>query len=105
VEDAKTDEYSSEEWLLQRNPDHYTIQIIALLDPVKLHTFIDNHPELQPFALYQQQWKGKPLWVLVQGDYADIQQARAAVDGFPTDLQKRDKLWIRRFVMIQGLLF
>lgn len=101
---GKAHEYLGEEWLQQRNPDHYTIQIIALLDSANLHAFIDDHPELQPFALYRQQWKGKPLWVLVQGDYVDIEQARVAVDGFPTEIQKRDQLWIRRFVMIQGLL-
>jgi septal ring-binding cell division protein DamX len=93
-----------EDWIIRRDPQHYTIQIIALLSPDKFEEFIENNSEWSPFAIYQQQWKGKPLYVLLQGDYADVEQARAAVAKFPTGLQKREELWIRKFVMVQGLL-
>lgn len=93
-----------EHWLRARNPAHYTIQVIALLDAQKLHTFTERHPEWAPFAIYEARWRGQPLWVLVQGDYPDVSQAREAVRGFPADIQGRDELWIRKFVMIQELL-
>jgi len=91
-------------WILDRDPEHYTIQVIALRDRTKLLDFTDAHPDWAPWAIYEQSLKGQPLWVLVQGDYADVELARAAASKFPTDIQKRDQLWIRRFVMVQGLL-
>ena len=93
-----------EDWILERDPGHYTIQVIALLKASKLHEFAQRNPDWAPFAIYQQSFQGDPLWVLVQGDYPDVTQARAAVLTFPTDIQQRDKLWIRRFVMVQDLL-
>ena len=93
-----------EAWIRQRDPQRYTIQVIALLDREKLHAFIDNHPQLQPFAIFRSSWNGRPLWVLLQGDYADAEQAQLAVRSFPTDLHPRDKLWVRRFLKVQGAL-
>ena len=91
-------------WIRARDPAHYTLQVIALLDAAKLHAFIQRYPQLQPFAIYQSTWKGSPLWVLLQGDYVTAEQAQAARDSFPTDLQPRARLWPRRFGMVQGTL-
>jgi septal ring-binding cell division protein DamX len=98
------EEPTSENWIRQRDPGHYTIQVIALQNPDKLQMFIGQHPDWAPFAIYQQQLKGKPIYVLIQGDYADVQQAQEAVRMFPPGFQKREELWIRRFIMVQGLL-
>jgi septal ring-binding cell division protein DamX len=89
---------------LDRDPQHYTIQVFALRNKAKLLDLTDAHPEWAPWAMYEQSHKGLPLWVLVQGDYAEMELARAAVQRFPTDIQQRNQLWIRRFVMVQGLL-
>jgi Sel1 repeat len=93
-----------EAWIRDRDPEHYTIQVIALLKLERLQTFMRQHAEWAPFAIYRQTYQGRPLYVLVQGDYPDVIQARAAAQEFPTDIQQRDKLWIRRFKMVQGLL-
>ncbi len=93
-----------EGWIAQRPPEHYTIQVIALRDFAKLQTLIGRHEDWTPFATYRQTLRGEPIHVLVQGDYADVADARAAARRFPTDIQKRDSLWIRRFVMVQGAL-
>jgi len=94
----------NEDWIRERAPANYTIQVIALSQPEKLQAYIDQHPELSPFAIYAQTRYEQPLWVLVQGDYADVESARQAVREFPQDMQKRDKLWIRHFSMVQRLL-
>ncbi len=94
----------SEDWIRQCNPEHYTIQVIALLQPDRLYDFIERHRDWSPLAIYRQRWQGKPLWVLVQGDYADVGQAREAVRHFPAGLQEQENMWIRRFEMVQGLL-
>ena len=46
----------------------------------------------------------QPLWVRVQGAYANVEAARTARDNFPTGFQKRKDLWIRKFGMIQRLI-
>jgi len=93
-----------ETWISMQEPEHYTIQVVALRDRDKLLRFIDLHPEWSPWAIYQQTLKDRPLWVLVQGDYSDVEQARKARQQFPAKIQKRDKLWIRQFKMVQALL-
>lgn len=104
-ETVPADEFKAgEDWIRVRDPEHYTIQVIALSAPDKLHEFIDAQPALEPFAIYHQTRYVKPLWVLVQGDYADLNSARLALQAFPQDIQKREKLWIRRFGMVQSLL-
>jgi len=97
-------EVTNEDWIRQREPGHYTIQVIALSKPDKLQEYIQQHPDLAPFALYAQTRYKQPLWVMVQGDYPDVESARRAVRDFPQDMQKRDKLWIRLFSMVQSLL-
>jgi TPR repeat protein len=91
-------------WILDRDPEHYTIQVIAVRDHAKLRDFADTHPDWAPWAIYEQSLKGQPLWVLLQGDYTDVELARAAAMKFPTDIQKHDQLWVRRYAMVQDLL-
>jgi septal ring-binding cell division protein DamX len=91
-------------WIFAQDPEHYTIQVVALRAPDKLYEFIDRFPEWAPFAIYRPKGNERPLWVLVQGDYPNVEAARAAVREFPTRIQKREKLWIRKFGMVQGMI-
>jgi len=99
--DPKTE---GEIWIADRDPEHFTIQVIALSQPEKLYEIISEEPGLAPFAIYRQTSHKKPLWVLVQGDYPDINTARVALQAFPETIQQRNKLWIRRYGMVQRLL-
>ena len=99
------DEYAADKnWIAERVPQHYTIQVVALSQPEKLHQFIAEQPGLEPMAIYRQTRYEKPLWVLVQGDYPDVEAARLVLQTFPETLQSRERLWIRRFEMVQRLL-
>ena len=102
--EAPTSSKWDEDWLRERQPDRYTIQVIALSQPEKLQAYIGTHEELAPFAIYGQTRYQRPVYVLVQGDYPDVDSARQAARNFPEDLQQRDKLWVRRFEMVQRLL-
>jgi hypothetical protein len=92
------------EWIKAQDPGHCTIQVIALRAPDNLHAFIAQHPDWAPFAIYTPAGNSKPLSVLVQGAYPDLKSARAAAAAFPAGLQQRDKLLIRRFGIVQGML-
>jgi len=89
------------EWILAQDPEQYTIQVIALREQEQLRDFIADHADWAPFAIFRPAGNERPLWVLVQGVYADVESARAARDNFPTGLQRRKDLWIRKFGMVQ----
>jgi len=93
-----------EDWILEQDPEHYTIQVIALRQKDKLLDFMAGHEPWAPFAIYGQTRYAEPLWVMVQGVYADVETARAARDRFPPGLQDRDSLWIRKFERVQRLI-
>ncbi|NNJ65230.1 MAG: hypothetical protein HKP16_06670 [Xanthomonadales bacterium] len=93
-----------EDWILEQDPEHYTIQVIALRSKEKLLDFMDRHAQWAPFAIYGQTRYQQPLGVMVQGVYPDVETARAARDEFPPGLQAREDLWIRRFERVQRLI-
>ena len=96
--------FEDEDWIRAQNPEHYTLQVIALRAPDKLTEFVARHPDWAPFAIYRPKGNERPLWVLVQGVYTDVEAARAAARVFPSGLQKRDQIWIRKFGMVQRML-
>ncbi len=94
----------SHDWIDSREPGHYTIQVIAVRRVEGVQNFIAQHPELAPFAVYRQGSPDAPLWVLIQGDYATLEEARGAWERFPAGIQPRDNLWIRPFRDVQEQL-
>jgi tetratricopeptide (TPR) repeat protein len=105
IPESAPDEYAADrDWIAERDPQHFTIQVIALSKPENLHKFMAEQPDLEPMAIYRQTRYDKPLWVLVQGDYPNVESARLALQAFPETMQTRDKLWIRRFEMVHRLL-
>lgn len=93
-----------ESWIAARDPEHYTIQVMALKDRQKLESIVRDRDDLAPWAIYTASGSRGTVHVLVQGDYPDVDSARAARDSFPARIQKPDNLWIRRFAMVQALL-
>ena len=77
---------------------------MALTDRSKLESLLQGQEKFAPFAVYTVQKETNPLHVLLQGSYPDVASARAAQSHFPRKIQRQDKLWIRRFEMVQRLL-
>jgi len=96
--------WRDEAWIAAQDPDHYTIQVMALSDLDLLKEQVDGFERLAPFAIYTVQKSTSPLHVLVQGSYPNVDAARAVQDSFPRKIQRKDKLWIRRFERVQRLL-
>lgn len=95
----------NEDWVLAQDKTHYTIQVIALKNAQSMNQLVAMHPEMQPFAIYLQGSLNQPLYVLVQGNYTTLTDAQAAQQRFPASLAKPDQLWIRRFGMVQDLIY
>ena len=90
-----------ESWILAQNPNHYTLQVIALSSREKVETLVQGYDQLAPFAIYTAPGNGLPLYILLQGNYAQLDAARAARDAFPPAIQKAGQLWIRQFGKVQ----
>jgi septal ring-binding cell division protein DamX len=78
--------------------------VMALGDRGVIEGLVAGHEDLAPFAIYTVQKSTNPLYVLVQGSYSDVESARAVQNRFPRKIQRKDKLWIRRFERVQALL-
>ena len=77
---------------------------MALRSRESVEKLMQDYEELAPFAVFTVQKGSKPLHVLLQGNYPDIESARLGKERFPSAIQKQDALWIRRFDMVQQLL-
>jgi Sel1 repeat/SPOR domain len=93
-----------ESWILAQNPNHYTLQVIALSSREKVEALIQGYDRLAPFAIYTPMGNSRPLYILLQGSYAQLDAARTARDTFPRAIQKPDQLWIRQFGKVQELV-
>ena len=92
--------FLDESWILAQNPNHYTLQVIALSSREKVETLVQGYT-LAPFAIFTAPGNGRPLYILLQGNYAQLDAARTARDAFPPAIQKADQLWIRQFGKVQ----
>jgi septal ring-binding cell division protein DamX len=74
---------------------------MALRSRDSVEELMRKYEELAPFAVFTVQKGTRPLHVLLQGDYPDVESARAAKARFPRKIHKQDALWIRRFDKVQ----
>lgn len=93
-----------EAWILSQNPDRYTIQVIGLSTIEKLEALTNGHDNLAPFAIYTVQRSSRPIHVLIQGSYTDVDAAQRVRDNFPREINPPDQVWIRQFGKIQEII-
>ncbi len=88
------------EWILQQNPDHYTLQMVAGNRINTLRSFIRQHPLDEPFAIYHTIRKGKTWFGLIYHSYPNKRAALDARHQLPTALRRQNP-WIRSFSTLQ----
>jgi hypothetical protein len=93
-----------ESWILAQDPNSYTIQVIGLRTKSALENLVRGHDQLAPFASYTLQRNNKPLYMLIQGVYPNVEAARTARDNFPKAIQKPKDVWIRKLEKVQQLI-
>jgi type II secretory pathway predicted ATPase ExeA/septal ring-binding cell division protein DamX len=90
-----------EPWLLDQNPNHYTVQLVAGYQKTTVNNYLNRHKlPATDLAYYHSLNKGKDWHSLVYGAYPDYASAKSAVDALPSGVRKA-KPWIRRFRGIQ----
>lgn len=89
-------------WLRSRQPNRYTIQLIAATDAAPLRNYLREHGLTHRAALLSVNRNGRPWHVVVLGDYPDRSSARAALERLPQVLRS-DGAWVRDFGELQRL--
>ena len=89
-----------EDWLLQQNPDDYTIQLLSVSDEKPLLSFVHKHKLEDRVAYYRKQVHGKTWHTLVYGTYSSTSDARAAIKTLPADLRALGP-WLQNISSVQ----
>ncbi|MDQ7016814.1 MAG: SPOR domain-containing protein [Gammaproteobacteria bacterium] len=94
----------NESWLLQQNPKHYTLQIMAMRNET---AFLDEVQQLNlnknQTAHYRSLKKGKTWYALTYGSFTSLTAAKHAINDLPVSLQQ-NRPWIRRLKAIQNMI-
>ena len=88
------------DWILSRNSEHYTLQLVAGNNIKTLRDFIQQHTLTAPLAVYQSTRKGKPWFGLIHGTFPNKQQAINARSRLSKTL-RRVKPWVRELAPLQ----
>jgi len=89
------------DWVMTRDPKHYTLQLLATADEAQIQGYI-NKFELQNHSYYYPiHFRGRLLYVLLTGDFADRASGQAAREQLPAGILK-DKPWLRALSLIQA---
>jgi len=77
-----------EDWLLEQNPENYTLQLIGVGDAEGVQRFLRAQQLSGDLAYFRTLRNGKPWFIVVKGVYPSRAAAVAARDGLPARLRK-----------------
>jgi septal ring-binding cell division protein DamX/type II secretory pathway predicted ATPase ExeA len=87
--------YRDQSWLRSQSADYYTMQVLGSHNESTARAFIDRSG--QPSLIYvQSEYKGRPWYVVLHGQFESKSQADAAKQSLPSVLAQ-EKPWIRSF--------
>ncbi|RME94038.1 MAG: hypothetical protein D6773_19985 [Alphaproteobacteria bacterium] len=88
-------------WLLQQNPEHFTLQIVTLSSAERARSFVDAQQDPSEFAIYEIERDGRILHVVIYGVYETREAAQAAADSLPAEMGNI-RPWIRPIGHLQA---
>jgi DamX protein len=94
---------SDEKQLLDLPESSYTLQLIGLSSAQTARKFIMQHNLTNKVSYFRTSLNAKPLFVLVYGNYASLQEANAALATLPSVVQNL-KPWPRSMRIIQDTI-
>lgn len=100
---AWVDKGARRESLLMAKPaDHYTLQMMGSLDETAVKNYIEAQSvDVGNFSYFEGRYQSKPWYVVVYGDYANRDEALAAIQKLPEALQKQ-RPWAKNFLSVQN---
>lgn len=90
-----------ENWILARDPGHFTLQLLVTRQKNTIPTFIKTQRITHETAIFYSQQNGQDRYTLISGNFASRKQAATAA----SELRSRapdSKPWIRRFDSVQA---
>ncbi len=91
----------SEDWLMQQNPDHFTLQIIGTTNINKLERFIEDFGLQNQTAYFHRTHNSKDWYSLLYGNYSSRHEALDVADKLKDKLGIGD-IWLRQFDEVQA---
>ena len=88
------------DWIMARNPRHYTLQLAGMKRERSVKRFIEEHPTEKAIGYYHGLRKGMEWYGVIHGEFATMKQAKAAARELKAELGI-DQPWIRRIREIQ----
>ena len=90
-----------EEWLLQQNPTHFTLQLIGTSSQDKLESYVRKHKLQDKAAYFHRTLNNKDWYSLLYGNYSQRDAATTTAKQLKNALGL-EKIWIRQFKDIQA---
>jgi septal ring-binding cell division protein DamX len=84
------------EWIRDRDPQHFTLQLVAMSGEQAVKEFIKQQSQAGSYAYYRKTQKGRDFYVAIYGSYANRADAEKAAARFA-----QLKPWIRDLGSIQ----
>lgn len=97
---AATADERDNRWVSQQDPARLTLQLIGSSDRAAITHYLREHALEKEGAYYITSRAGRPWYVVVYGNYADLSEARAAL-GRLSPVLRGASPWIRPFADIQ----
>jgi DamX protein len=89
-----------EEYLLSIDKKYYTLQLVGARNEKSVQQFIQKNELDEHAYVYRTKLSGKDWYVVVLGEYATMDEAKAAAQGIPQHIAA--KPWIREFTSIHS---
>jgi len=90
-------------WLLQQNPQNWTLQLLGARDPQTLLKFAKNNNLSSNAAWYKTWLSAKPYYVIVYGSYISRDAARESIANLSPSLRAL-KPWVKNMKSVQTSL-
>lgn len=91
---------TSNDWIKQQTPSHWTLQLLGARDPETLLKFARRHRLSRHTAWYKTWLTARPYYVLIHGSYPSRDAARNAIAQLPAAL-KSNKPWVKSMAAAQ----
>ena len=98
--DVQLEGFRSASWLLQQEPDRFTLQMVSVSSMERAVTFVERQRDPENFAIYLALRDGRELYVVTYGLYSNRAAATQAVDQLVGELADMQP-WIRPLARVQ----
>ena len=95
--------YLSDPWIVSKNPNYWTIQMLIFDEESKAQAFIDQHELKDKAAYFLEGREGKASYKLIYGSYKTKAQADFARQNLTKELSQYEP-WLRSMESVQTLI-